>query len=99
MAEVTYYVALPFIMADDGPAPNEGVECMSANAAIMRALAEVLGVPVLPVEAEGWNGDALEAQCFGFLAVRVRRGLPLSLPTTTGVPHPMAGGRLALPSP
>lgn len=37
MGEVTYYVALPFVMADDGPAPNEGVECTSANAAIMRA--------------------------------------------------------------
>jgi anhydro-N-acetylmuramic acid kinase len=68
------------------------------NAAIMRALAEVLGKPVLPVEAEGWNGDALEAQCFGFLAVRVQRGLPLSLPKTTGVPYPMPGGRLATPA-
>lgn len=37
MTEVTYYVALSFVMADDGPAPNEGIECMSANAAIMRA--------------------------------------------------------------
>jgi hypothetical protein len=37
MADVTYYVALPFAMSDDGPAPREGVECTSANAAIMRA--------------------------------------------------------------
>ena len=40
----------------------------------------------------GWDGDALEAQAFGFLAVRALRGLPLSLPGTTGVPHPMPGG-------
>lgn len=45
----------------------------------------------------GWNGDALEAQAFAFLAVRVLRGLPLSLPTTTGVPYPMPGGRVATP--
>lgn len=45
----------------------------------------------------GWNGDALEAQAFAFLAVRVLRGLPLSLPTTTGVPYPMPGGRIAKP--
>ncbi len=45
----------------------------------------------------GWNGDALEAQAFAFLAVRVLRGLPLSLPTTTGVPYPMPGGRIARP--
>jgi hypothetical protein len=37
MADVTYYVALPFVMSDDGPAPREGVECMSASAAIARA--------------------------------------------------------------
>lgn len=37
MAEVTYYVALPFIMIHDGPAPGEAAECTSANAAIMLA--------------------------------------------------------------
>ena len=62
------------------------------NGHFMRRLAERLGVPVEPVEAVGWDGDFLEAQCFGYLAVRSRRGLPLSLPTTTGVPHPMPGG-------
>ena len=46
------------------------------------------------MEAAGWDGDALEAQCFGFLAVRVLRGLPLSFPGTTGVPRPLPGGRL-----
>jgi anhydro-N-acetylmuramic acid kinase len=64
------------------------------NPAIMAALAAALGVPVQPVEAVGWDGDALEAQCFGFLAARVRCGLPLSLPMTTGVPHPMIGGTI-----
>ncbi len=62
------------------------------NAHFMRRLHERLGVPVEPVEAVGWNGDFLEAQAFGYLAVRSRRGLPLSLPTTTGVPRPMPGG-------
>ncbi len=67
------------------------------NAAIMRGLGEAFTGPVQPVEAVGWDGDALEAQCFGFLAVRSRRGLPLSLPTTTGVPAPRTGGRLQMP--
>lgn len=62
------------------------------NGHLMRLLAEHLRVPVEPVEAVGWNGDHLEAQCFGYLAVRSLRGLPLSLPTTTGVPVPMPGG-------
>jgi hypothetical protein len=37
MAEVTYFVALPFVAADDGIAAGEPVECLSANAAVMRA--------------------------------------------------------------
>jgi anhydro-N-acetylmuramic acid kinase len=66
---------------------------------MLRWLAEQLaqrGVacPVLPVEAVGWNGDALEAEAFAYLAIRHVRGLPLSLPTTTGVPMPLTGGRL-----
>lgn len=64
------------------------------NTTLMTSLARRLGVPVQPVEAAGWNGDTLEAECFGFLAVRARLGLPLSLPTTTGVPAPMTGGDL-----
>ncbi len=64
------------------------------NPAIMAALAAAMMMEVAPVEAAGWDGDALEAQCFGFLAARVLRGLPLSLPGTTGVPAPMPGGRI-----
>lgn len=37
MSEVTYYVAMPFVPADDGIAPGEPTECFSTNAAIMRA--------------------------------------------------------------
>jgi anhydro-N-acetylmuramic acid kinase len=49
------------------------------------------------VEDLGWNGDVLEAEAFAFLAVRSLRGLPLSLPATTGADRPMAGGRLHRP--
>jgi anhydro-N-acetylmuramic acid kinase len=64
------------------------------NAVIMAALAERLGVPVEPVEAAGWSGDFLEAQCFAYLAARTARGLPLSFPGTTGVPRAMPGGAI-----
>lgn len=37
MAEVTYYVALPFVFSDDGVAAGEATECFSANAAVVRA--------------------------------------------------------------
>jgi anhydro-N-acetylmuramic acid kinase len=64
------------------------------NAALMAALVRRLEVAVSAVERAGWNGDALEAQAFAYLAVRSLEGLPLSLPTTTGVARPTAGGRL-----
>jgi anhydro-N-acetylmuramic acid kinase len=64
------------------------------NPALMDALGRHLGVPVRPVEAVGWDGDALEAQAFAYLAVRSIEGLPLSLPSTTGVPEATRGGRL-----
>ncbi|MBW4024837.1 MAG: anhydro-N-acetylmuramic acid kinase [Proteobacteria bacterium] len=69
------------------------------NAVMMAALGVALGVPVEPVEAVGWQGDVLEAQCFAYLAARVQRKLPLSLPLTTGVPGPMPGGVVANPHP
>jgi hypothetical protein len=37
MAEVTYYVALPFIASDDGVTAGEPTECFNPNAAVMRA--------------------------------------------------------------
>jgi anhydro-N-acetylmuramic acid kinase len=67
------------------------------NRTIMAALRARLGANVDPVEAVGWDGDALEAQAFGFLAVRVAAGLPLSFPGTTGAPYPLKGGRIATP--
>jgi anhydro-N-acetylmuramic acid kinase len=60
-----------------------------------------LQVPVDPVDVLDWNGDALEAEGFAYLAVRSLKGLPLSLPTTTGVTQPLTGGRFykAKPAP
>jgi anhydro-N-acetylmuramic acid kinase len=63
------------------------------NPTLMAMLARALGVPVAPVEAVGWEGDALEAQAFAYLAIRSRKNLPLSLPGTTGVSAPVTGGR------
>ena len=39
MAEVTYYVALPFVASEDGIAAGQPVECLDPNAAVMRAKA------------------------------------------------------------
>ncbi|MEK9660600.1 MAG: anhydro-N-acetylmuramic acid kinase [Alphaproteobacteria bacterium] len=62
------------------------------NATLMAALRWRLDAPVDPVEAVGWDGDALEAQAFAYLAVRRLRGLPASGPTTTGASGLVIGG-------
>ena len=62
------------------------------NPTLLAAIAAETGTPVLPASMLGWDGDALEAQAFAFLAVRSLRGLPLTFPTTTGAPAPISGG-------
>lgn len=79
------------------PAPaQEWLVCGGGrrNPAMMDVLRRRLGASVRPVEEVGWDGDALEAQAFAYLAVRSVRALSLSLPSTTGVARPMSGGRL-----
>ena len=62
------------------------------NPTLMGMLAARLDAPVAPVEAVGWDGDAMEAQAFAFLAVRSSKGLPITWPGTTGAPRPLTGG-------
>ena len=65
------------------------------NPTLMAMIASRTGLPVQPVEALGWNGDALEAEAFAWLAVRHLKGWPLSWPETTGCAAPTRGGKLA----
>jgi len=64
------------------------------NPAIMRALKAAIAEPVDAVEAVGWDGDALEAQAFAYLAIRSLDALPLTFPSTTGAPRALTGGTL-----
>jgi anhydro-N-acetylmuramic acid kinase len=60
------------------------------NKFLLEILRNSYGIETTPVD----NGDFLEAQAFGFLAVRSYYNLPLSVPTTTGVSRPVSGGAL-----
>jgi anhydro-N-acetylmuramic acid kinase len=68
------------------------------NPVLLAAISDAVGKTVEPVEEVGWNGDALEAEAFAYLAVRSLRGLPLGLPKTTGARTGVAGGRLHMPA-
>ncbi len=64
------------------------------NPAMLQALRERAHVATLCAEDVGLRGDAVEAECFAFLAMRTLRGLPISFPGTTGVETPMVGGKV-----
>lgn len=67
------------------------------NATLMRMIARWTMIEPEPVDALGWNGDAMEAEGFAYMAVRTLRRLPISFPGTTGVPAPMPGGTVFTP--
>lgn len=67
------------------------------NPTLLGAIAEETRGGIVTADSLGWNGDAVEAQAFAFLAVRSLRGLPISFPGTTGAPRPLTGGKLNLP--
>ncbi|MGB3246399.1 MAG: anhydro-N-acetylmuramic acid kinase [Sulfitobacter sp.] len=67
------------------------------NPVLMEMLRVSLDCPVGPVEDIGLDGDMLEAQAFGYLAVRVARGLATSCPGTTGVRAAVGGGTVSVP--
>ena len=64
------------------------------NPTMLRMIASYTGLTPEPAEALGWNGDAVEAEGFAYMAVRSLKGLPISFPGTTGVPEPLTGGTL-----
>jgi len=58
---------------------------------LMEMLAHRLG-ELRCVSQRGLNPDTLEAECFAWLAVRHQRGLPLTIPETTGCVAARCGG-------
>jgi anhydro-N-acetylmuramic acid kinase len=65
------------------------------NRTLMSLIAARVENAVVPAEALGLDGDHMEAECWGYLAVRSLSGRPITFPTTTGVAMPMTGGVLA----
>lgn len=63
----------------------------------LRALAEAQGGKVRAAEEAGFDGDAMEAEAWAYLAVRSLDGKPLTFPETTGVSMAITGGVLARP--
>lgn len=87
------------VLAHFDEKPARAIVCGGGahNPALMAALAARLPCEVITADACGWQGDAVEAQAFAYLAVRALAHLPLTFPTTTGVDRPLSGGVLFRP--
>ncbi len=46
------------------------------------------------IDKYGFNGDFIESQAFGYLAIRSFLNLPISFPSTTGCKKPTIGGKI-----
>ncbi|MCK1329858.1 MULTISPECIES: hypothetical protein [unclassified Bradyrhizobium] len=79
MAEVTYYVALPFVAADDGIAAGEATECFSANAAVMRAEALSRTPGILGAVAFSRSGDPATGEFGDATVIRKFGDVPADL--------------------
>jgi len=64
----------------------------------LRRGAQAAGAAVILAEDAALDGDAMEAEAWAYLAVRARRGLPLTFPTTTCCREAVSGGVVNLPS-
>lgn len=67
------------------------------NETMIQMIEDYSGIPTIVADDLGWDGDAIEAQGFAYLAYRCLHGLPITYPGTTGVAEPMSGGVLTRP--
>ncbi len=68
------------------------------NPTMMQEISSRAYIDIRTADKYNWRGDAIEAECFAFLAARTLSNLPISFPKTTGVWKPMTGGIIAYPS-
>ena len=64
------------------------------NKVFIKSLQKKCAIEVMLAEDIGINGDILEAEAFGYLAVRSKLGKPYTFENTTGVNKTATGGIL-----
>lgn len=70
------------------------------NQAIIKEFTKLLeadNIKICLIDEIGLNGDSIEAEAFGFLAIRSLKNLPISFKKTTGAALSLSGGVLYLP--
>lgn len=98
-ATLTEFTVQSIIKAQDHfpSAPRSWIVCGGGanNDFLLHRLRDVMPCKIIKADTYGWNGDAIEAEGFAYLAVRHAQELPLTFPETTGVKEPLCGGKRA----
>ena len=79
---------IKILICGGGRKNNFLIECINKN------LTKNNKIILEKVENYGLNGDFIEAQAFGYLAIRSFLNLPISFSNTTGCKSPVVGGKL-----
>ena len=58
----------------------------------LKTILKSKNIKVINIDNYGLNGNMIEAQMFGYLAIRSLKKLTISTPSTTGVQKPISGG-------
>ena len=61
---------------------------------IQKYLKKFGNISLLPIEHYNFDGDFIESQAFGYLAIRSYLNMPITFPTTTGCIKPCTGGQI-----
>jgi len=62
------------------------------NKFLMESFEKKIDCPLIKIDDFNINGDFIESQAFGYLAIRSYLKLPISFPKTTGCDKPCSGG-------
>lgn len=81
------------------PGANRVIVCGGGrlNALLMRRLVELADAPVQAIDQHGWDGDAIEASAFAWLAHQRLTGSPANAPDVTGAQGPRVLGGVYAP--
>jgi len=79
---------IKYLISGGGRKNNALIDCIKKN------INNIKDFTLDNIDKYGFNGDYIESQAFGYLAIRSFLNLPISFPNTTGCTKPTVGGRL-----
>jgi anhydro-N-acetylmuramic acid kinase len=81
-------IKIKYLICGGGRKNNSLIDCIKNN------LNNKNNFILENIDKYGFNGDYIESQAFGYLAIKSFLNLPISFPNTTGCTSPTVGGKL-----